>query len=416
MVLNTFNLFTGLWMALYNYIIISLIFKHKQHKILPIIFFGLLHFINLTYANIFMEMIFYLFLIITFCCYEVAKPKSEIIFLIYLTYTIRFLFEILLVITLYLLKIPLPSQNLMYLMTSLLTIILTFTLQDNIQRIIAKPNFTNHSTFQNLLFINSYLIFIFFSKYLFLINSSNILSLLTTFIIFNLGFILLVEKSKQHLLLDNFQNTLEYYKNIEDLLTKYKSRIHEIKNQLIIIKSLVKDNEELTNYISLILNEKNANEWHWLTDLKNIPIPGLKGLINYKILKMQEQNITTEIYVGDNINLLNDKSFSPKDKKDLYTIIGIITDNALEAALESQDKMIAIHIYLENNQLIFLIANTYKFIELNHIHEKGYSTKGKNRGMGLYLVDDTINKNAKITKDTDIKCNFFYQKIGFNIQ
>ena len=270
MVLNTFNLFTGLWMALYNYIIISLIFKHKQHKILPIIFFGLLHFINLTYANIFMEMIFYLFLIITFCCYEVAKPKSEIIFLIYLTYTIRFLFEILLVITLYLLKIPLPSQNLMYLMTSLLTIILTFTLQDNIQRIIAKPNFTNHSTFQNLLFINSYLIFIFFSKYLFLINSSNILSLLTTFIIFNLGFILLVEKSKQHLLLDNFQNTLEYYKNIEDLLTKYKSRIHEIKNQLIIIKSLVKDNEELTNYISLILNEKNANEWHWLTDLKNI--------------------------------------------------------------------------------------------------------------------------------------------------
>ena len=95
----------------------------------------------------------------------------------------------------------------------------------------------------------------------------------------------------------------------------------------------------------------------------------------------------------------------------MYTLLGIILDNAIEASLESQDKMISLQLYKENEEIIILLANTFKHIQLDHMEEKGFSSKGKNRGIGLYLFQNIIKHSNVFSKETSVYDNFFIQKI-----
>lgn len=415
------NIITGLWITIYDLIIITFFFSIKKLKLrqcIAIILFCFLYGINLTYANPFIQIILHLLLTISFCLYIIPHKKDEVIYLIGIIYFIRLIFEILLTFSLYILHITIPTINTLIIMTSILTIMFILTFKSYINNFISYKKMSHNKEIQNIIILNVYLILIIVIRipnYFYLIKIENILSLLTAFIIFNICFILLEERAKYKNFINSYNHIVEYYNTTEDLLTKYKTNLHESKNQLIIIQSLAKDNKELYNYVSLILNEKENHEYNWINDIKNIPINGIKGLMNYKILKMKEVNIKTEIFVSDNIKIA-DQNLSIEDKNDLYTIIGVLLDNAIEASLESIEKMIAINVYEENSKLIFLIANTFKNINLEHINEKGFSTKSKNRGMGLYLVTNIINKNYKFTKTTEVNNNFFIQKICYQIK
>ena len=92
--------------------------------------------------------------------------------------------------------------------------------------------------------------------------------------------------------------------------------------------------------------------------------------------------------------------------------MGILFDNAIEACLENNTKkMASFQMYEENQNLIILLANTFKSIHIDQIEEKGFSTKGKNRGFGLYILNEIIKHNSKLKKETSIFEDFFIQKI-----
>ena len=146
-------------------------------------------------------------------------------------------------------------------------------------------------------------------------------------------------------------------------------------------------------------------------DIKNIPIPGIKGLINYKLLKMKELNIEIEVYVSEEVATLNQNHLDIKEKNNLYTILGVILDNAIEASIESKERMISLQFFKDNDDINIILANTFKSINLDQLEEKGYSSKGKNRGIGLYLVKEILKHSKNIEKETSIINNFFVQKI-----
>ena len=205
---------------------------------------------------------------------------------------------------------------------------------------------------------------------------------------------------------------VEYSEFTEGLLTEYKSFVHEYKNKLLIIKSLTdKKNKELQKYIDTFLEEKVVNHYRWLSELKNIPIAGAKGLINFKLLQMKELKIDVEIYISEEIAKIKDDFLTSKEKNDLYTLLGIILDNAIEASLESNEKMISLHFYKEKETIVFLLANTFKHIALDRMEEKGFSSKGDNRGMGLYIFQNIIKYSDTFSKETSVIDNFFVQKI-----
>lgn len=151
-------------------------------------------------------------------------------------------------------------------------------------------------------------------------------------------------------------------------------------------------------------------------EIKSIPISGVKGLINFKLLKMKELNIDVEFYIAEETQK-EKLDLTMKEKNDLNTILGVIFDNAIEAALESKNPMISFQMYKEEkDKMTILLANTFKEINIEQMEEKGFSTKGKNRGLGLSLLNETLKRNPRYTKNTSIFENFFVQKIFIDLK
>ena len=106
------------------------------------------------------------------------------------------------------------------------------------------------------------------------------------------------------------------------------------------------------------------------------------------------------------------KKLPNKKNRDICIILGIYLDNALEAAEESKEKTISLEIYEANKKINFTISNTYKnIIPLKTMRKKGFSTKGKSHGKGLYYADKMVNKVKWIEISQIFLNNYFIQKI-----
>ena len=96
-------------------------------------------------------------------------------------------------------------------------------------------------------------------------------------------------------------------------------------------------------------------------------------------------------------------------------ILGILMDNAIEAASECDEKIINVTIRndIRQNRQLLIIENTYKNkdINLDKIYEKGFSTKPKNTGLGLWEVNKIISQSKNISRFTSKTNKFFKQQI-----
>lgn len=96
-------------------------------------------------------------------------------------------------------------------------------------------------------------------------------------------------------------------------------------------------------------------------------------------------------------------------------ILGILMDNAIEAASECDNKLVNVIIRNDNKQhrQLLRIENTYKDknIDLDKISEKGYSTKPNNTGLGLWEVDRIIKKHKNLARFTTKNDEFFIQQL-----
>ena len=235
-----------------------------------------------------------------------------------------------------------------------------------------------------------------------------------SFLVFSIYIVCILLKQRKHIenITKQYIESTEYYKMTEGLLEEYRYILHENKNQLLIIKSMIEDNCELEEYLNHLINGRRNLKYEWVCDLKNIPIEGLKGLVNYKISEMKKKNLNVEIYIDDEIGKLKIKTLTEKDQYELYSIIGVFLDNALEASSLSQEKMVSIQCFKEDNKVHIMIANTYAGkVDLNKINELGYSSKGKNRGVGLSLVNKILEKHPFYKNETELFDIFFVQHL-----
>ena len=98
-------------------------------------------------------------------------------------------------------------------------------------------------------------------------------------------------------------------------------------------------------------------------------------------------------------------------------LVGIYMDNAIEASIESKRKIISVEIYELKNELNVVIANSFnKNKDISRRNEKGYSTKGKGRGNGLYFAKRMVDKYNWITETQNINQNFYIQKLVIKIK
>ena len=82
---------------------------------------------------------------------------------------------------------------------------------------------------------------------------------------------------------------------------------------------------------------------------------------------------------------------------------------------ETRKKQVLIEIYELDNQIKLIFSNTFKKVKgFEHRNEKGYSTKGSERGYGLYYASKLIEKNKWIIQNQKILDDYYIQEIIIN--
>ena len=102
-----------------------------------------------------------------------------------------------------------------------------------------------------------------------------------------------------------------------------------------------------------------------------------------------------------------------KQQRDFGRIIGVFLDNAIEASSETEKKQLGIEAYitLESEFKLIISNNFNNQIEETRIGKEKISTKGKNRGYGLLLVKQLVEKNNIFEIKTEIKEDLYIQTI-----
>ena len=174
-----------------------------------------------------------------------------------------------------------------------------------------------------------------------------------------------------------------------------RSRSHEYLNKLHVISGLLRNRryEELDTYLERIIGSKKR-ETSSIAALVKDPI--VAGFLESKYSRAHELGVTLLIE-GNGIL----PPLSAKGAHALVTVVGNLIDNAFDAVTYAGEKRITLHIESDfapasgTGQLVIRVADTGRGIAEEHqekIFSKGFSTKGSNRGIGLYMLLLTLDE------------------------
>lgn len=240
-------------------------------------------------------------------------------------------------------------------------------------------------------------------NYKFILNTVIIIGCLTLVIVLLKQYLQNKEINDKYILLK------DYLKTSAELIEKYSSTVHKYKNNLIAIKGYLKsDLKDADEYIDNLLGDYKDNKYNWFRKINYIQLDSIRYLIYYKLSKAESENLKITVDVSNDIRKYENEIFTVKESNILLEIIGEYFDNAIYASSESKEKELNFMLYGENNQLKFVIANTYKgHIDLSLIIKNGYTTKGKGHGLGLYDIEKTLKKNEWLKAKYELMDNYF---------
>lgn len=198
------------------------------------------------------------------------------------------------------------------------------------------------------------------------------------------------------------QQLLVLMHEYENVLNQTSENRHEMLNDLLILRSIAdKNSSEFTRTLDGIIRQYDTKKFKKYTSLAKLPT-GVKGMIYYKIAFINENEINFDTVV----NGVDYAKFEAMDK-DLYykvcKILGILMDNAIDACVDSDKKKLVVSVYTENEDLCVEIDNSYSgIVDKDGIKKKGYTTKGKNHGYGLTILNRIVDETKELEFEQSI--------------
>ncbi|MCL1842724.1 MAG: GHKL domain-containing protein [Defluviitaleaceae bacterium] len=157
---------------------------------------------------------------------------------------------------------------------------------------------------------------------------------------------------------------------------------------------------ETLNYAQDVLNKLDDST----AQLNLVNIPELRGLLSVKFAQALASDIDLEIDISDATNDL------PVNRMDLCRMVGIITDNAIEELLSTNEplKSLKFGILLDGDDTLIVCTNTCTTPpDIEKIFAADYSTKGKNRGLGLYNLKQICDNLENVFVTINAKADEF---------
>ena len=226
-------------------------------------------------------------------------------------------------------------------------------------------------------------------------------SVILIFLIFLIA-ILLYQYFKRKTAEDEKQQLQALMHEYENVLNQTSENRHEMLNDLLILRSIAdKNSSEFTRTLDGIIRQYDTKKFKKYTSLAKLPT-GVKGMIYYKIAFINENEINFDTVV----NGVDYAKFEAMDKELYYKvckILGILMDNAIDACVDSDKKKLVVSVYTENEDLCVEIDNSYSgIIDKDGIKKKGYTTKGKNHGYGLTILNRIVDETKELKFEQSI--------------
>lgn len=243
------------------------------------------------------------------------------------------------------------------------------------------------------------------------ITITSILSLLAYFVI---SFYSLLSTNKLDTTTRNLEEAQLYNKTLTILHDSIRGFKHDFHNIVQSIGGYADrgDLEGLRVYYRQLLQDCGRTNNLTALNPEVINNPAIYNVMATKYHKADE------IGVQINLGIFIDLNEIEKHMKiyEFTRILGILLDNAIEAASECENKIIHVSFRKEQNRrrLLVIIDNTYKNKDVNvdKIYEKDFSTKSKetNSGLGLWEVRQILKKNNNLNLFTTKSEEFFSQQ------
>lgn len=206
------------------------------------------------------------------------------------------------------------------------------------------------------------------------------------------------------------QDLQDYTHNLEGMYNGLRSFKHDYVNILLSMAGYIEncDMEELKNFFkNEIFPTKNLIDQgdYKLNQLGNIGMLEIKSLLSAKMIYAHESGIDVTIDIPDKVD-----SF-PMDTVDLARILGIFLDNAIEAALETEQPQAGLNIIQHETGVSIMISNCYQDngMMLHQLKQKGCSTKTGHQGIGLSNAQKIISAYSNVLLETTMQCGCFTQ-------
>ena len=191
------------------------------------------------------------------------------------------------------------------------------------------------------------------------------------------------------------KSLMESLNEYENMVDRQRVDNHENKNQLLIIKNMIKKkDDDVVKYIDTIVKDEKEDDEALYVKVKTIPSGGLQGLIYQKMLTMKDEKIQFGLDVSRDVRKIDLSNFSMENNYKLCKILGVILDNAIEECRGLDEKLIMISLYIDDDLFIIDISNRYNGnIDVDKIDSEGYTTKGNGHGYGLSLVKKIVDES-----------------------
>ncbi len=211
--------------------------------------------------------------------------------------------------------------------------------------------------------------------------------------------------------------SLEDYSNqVEGLYREVKGFRHDYANLMTTLRLAIEDSdiEQIKDIYQSVLKDSHkrlrASKYD-IGRLVNIDNAALKSLLASKFLQANDNNVSVSLEVPEVIQ--------PQGMElvDFITIVSILCDNAIEAAINAASPKLTISFLLVNNKQMFIIENSTKeeTVALSELYAFGHGSKGEGRGMGLYNVMKILKRSPQVSLNTTSASYLFCQSLEIGL-
>ena len=248
--------------------------------------------------------------------------------------------------------------------------------------------------------------------------------ILVFYLLFFMGMIKKLDtylKDKLHERLDQeqalrYRDMERYSRHIEELYKEVRSFRHDYTNLLTSLRLGIEeeDMEQIKEVYDSVLkdsSEKLQDNKYDLGRLVNVRDRALKSLLAGKFLKARDKNIVFNVEVPEEIQV------EGMSLLDFLTIVSILCDNAIEASAEASQPHVSIAFLKNGAQETFIIENSIKkeSIDISEIFSFGASSKGEERGVGLYTVMKIVESHPNTSLNTTCQNQVFRQVLTVHL-